>query len=108
MKYIKQFESLENKYWVVNLKRPNFEIALKKIDVPEYYIKQWLDMYVDDDISAYVFKILDTVRDRLRDIDEYVYHWYVMFSDNSERTQAQFMGRVDAEDWEIDSFKYNL
>ena len=108
MKYIKQFENSENKYWIVNLKRPNFEISLKKIGVPDYYIKQWSDMYEDVDTNVYVFKVLDTVRDRLRDMDEKVYHWYLLVYDTSEKTGSKFMGRVDAEDWEVDSYKYNL
>jgi len=112
MKYIKKIENFENhfdKYWMTTLLSPYFEISLRKIGVPDDTIKDWRNMYVDDDTDVFICKHLERPFDRLRGEydkkNDYI-DWILYFLNNPD--YGTFMGKIKVENFELDANKFNL
>jgi len=118
MKYLKTYEFAKSKnvYWEITLRRPYFNIALKKIGVPLEIIKKWCDTYIDDpDIEVFVTRIFSDddfewglLFPRLQIPPKSLLHTPLPGRPDSYLHDAAFMGKVKVEDWEIDAEKYNL
>jgi len=113
MKHIKIFEKYnsweedKNMYWEVILKRPYFNLSLKKIGVPTDLIDEWNDTYVDEDHIVYVYKEDVKLYDRLRDDYDIMTQWRLQ-TEKDNRDISKFMGRIKLQDFEINADKFNL
>ena len=113
MKYIKQYESMTpygndkyEYYWEVPIEMPNLKIALNKIGVPSNDIYGFIkDLEGFNDTNPYDSYVIFMSDSRKRDWD-----WTKLHSVGASffPNDATFMGRVDAEKWEIDKEQYNL
>lgn len=102
MKYLKTFESLYDPnhkmlYWYVPTKDGKLYIALKKIGASKKYI--------------------DKMMDRVESLPEYIYvgeymeqgNWaWDSKRDNFEDSWSKYMGKIEVDDSEVTSDKFNL
>ena len=104
MKHINSYENnvsdKSNYYWKTTLKIPNFIISLRKIGVPEDKIKEYDQLFIDEDFEIFILNLYNKKTNKC--------YWTYTKNSGFFDLSYKYMGEIEINEYEIDSYKYNL
>jgi hypothetical protein len=94
MKYLKTFEHINGKYWLIPTEQRRYLIALTKIGCND---DEWFNLNFSG-FGDYIYIAVFNNN----------WEWEDYYSDLYDKKGYTYMGAVEIEDFELDQLKYNL